>query len=98
MANLFSPFLEHFLCHKLKFMIPCYSTCTNRKALNAELSIKIGESRIFPAYEIDVGNYEMNCKEVPFFCSYGVNFRPMNTLMLETIMTTVASALYERNT
>ena len=81
----------------LKFMIPRYSTCTNRKALNAELSIKIGESRIFPAYEIDVGN-EMNCKEVPFFRSYGANFRPMNTLMLETIMTTVASALYERNT
>ena len=43
----------------LKFMIPRYSTCTNRKALNAELSIKIGESRIFPAYEIEVGN-EMN--------------------------------------
>ena len=85
------------MCHKVKFMIPRYSTCTNRKALNAELSIKIGESRIFPAYEIDVGN-EMNCKEVPFFRSYGANFLPMNTLMLETIMTTVASALYESNT
>ena len=43
----------------LKFMIPRYSRCTNRKALNAVLSIKIGESRIFPAYEIEVGN-EMN--------------------------------------
>ena len=88
LANLFSPFLEHFLCHKLKFVIPRYSRCTNRKTLNAELSIKIGESRIFPAYEIDVGN-EKNCKEVPFFRSYDANFLPMNTLMLETIMTTL---------
>ena len=85
MANLFSPFLKHFLCHKLKFMIPRYSTCTNRKALNAELSIEIGESRIFPAYEM----WEMKCKEVPFFRSYGANFLPMNTLTLETIVTTL---------
>lgn len=72
----------------LKFMIPRYSTSTNGKALNAELSIKLGESRIFPGYEIDAGN-EMNCKEVPFFRSYGANFLPMNTLTLETIMTTL---------
>lgn len=62
-------------------MILPYSTCTNCKALNAELSIKIGESRIFPAYEIDVANVR-NCKEVPFFRSSGTNFLPMNTLML----------------
>ena len=52
----------------LKFMIPRHSKkCTNCKALNGELSVKTGGSRIFLAYEIAVGN-EMNR---PYSYSHG---------------------------